>query len=170
MNRNILWVCVVVVFMTLSLAAPTLAGGWATITLDEWPAQISANEPEVIGFTVRQHGRDDQRMTGLSPTLTAKNAGTGEFIIVEARAEGAAGHYVATITFPVGGTWSWSIQAFTMDQPMPSLTVSGPEIKSPMSNALVFTPLILAVFLWWSSRRTLRMTGKPKKRLASSLS
>ena len=152
MNRALLFVGVVVGIIMLALAAPAFAGGWATITVDEWPTQINANQPVLIGFTVRQHGRDASRMTGLYPTLTAKNPATGETIIVGANAEGAAGHYVASITFPEAGSWSWSIQAFSMDQPIPSLIVSGPMasepvVKPPTSKEFSFTPAILAGFL-----------------------
>ena len=152
MNRNLLCTVSCLVVILLALAAPALAGGWATITVDEWPAQIVANEPVLIGFTVRQHGHDEARLTGLTPAITGKNDATGKTISVDAKAEGAAGHYMASVTFPEAGSWSWTIHAFSMDQPMPKLNVgepviNAPAIKPPPVTGNSDTPAILAGFL-----------------------
>lgn len=101
-------------------AAPALAGGWAVITLDELPSNVVAGEPFTIGFTVRQHGVTP--MAGITPTITA-NLSKDEQFSVFAKADDKVGHYTATLTFPKDGEWQWSIQAFTMDQKMPALTV-----------------------------------------------
>jgi len=111
----------------LGLAIPVLAGGWAVITLDELPSNVVAGKQLTIGFTVLQHGRTP--MTDLEPTITAKSS-TGEEIIFNAVPEGKRGHYVASLLVPEEGEWEWSIQAFTMDQPMPVLTVAAPGVES----------------------------------------
>jgi cytochrome c2 len=64
-------------------------------------------------------------MTNIEPTVTAELAGS-EKIVIPAEPNGERGHYVATLTFPNEGNWEWSIQAFTMDQRMPVLTVAAP--------------------------------------------
>ena len=110
----------IAVMLALVLAIPVLAGGWAVITLDELPTNVAAGEPVKIGFTVLQHGRTP--MTGLYPTIRANLHKDTEFV-VNAQAEGEPGHYVATLTFPKEGEWRWFINAFTMDQMMPMLTV-----------------------------------------------
>ena len=107
--------------VSLLLAVPVLAGGWAVITLDEWPSDVVAGEPVTIGFTVLQHGKTP--LAGLTPTITANLFKDQEFV-VSAEPEGKPGHYTATMTFPKEGEWQWSIQAFTMDQTMPILTVA----------------------------------------------
>ncbi|MGZ9164561.1 MAG: c-type cytochrome [Anaerolineales bacterium] len=107
--------------LSLVFAIPVFAGGWAVITLDELPSNIVAGEPLTIGFTVLQHGRTP--MTDLEPTITARSP-SSEKTVFNAAPEGKPGHYVARITFPKKGTWEWSIQAFSMDQPMPVLTVA----------------------------------------------
>lgn len=112
--------------LALVLAVPVFAGGWAVITLDELPGDVLAGEPLTVGFMVRQHGRTP--MSGLEPIVTA-NLGN-EKVTVLAKAEGKVGHYSATLTFPREGNWNWSIQAFTMDQSMPALTVAAPEVAS----------------------------------------
>ncbi len=109
------------------LAFPAFAGGWAVITLDELPTNVVAGEPLTVGFTVLQHGRTP--MMGLEPTITVSLSKEQEFV-VNAEADGKPGHYSATLTFPKEGDWRWSIQAFTMDQPMPMLRVAASTVAS----------------------------------------
>lgn len=111
------------VLLTLIFVIPVFAGGWAVITLDELPSGVVAGQPITVGFTVRQHGRTP--MTDLYPTITANLNKETEFV-VNATPEGKPGHYTASLLFPREGQWRWSIQAFTMDQPMPMLTVATP--------------------------------------------
>lgn len=113
--------------LSLLLIIPVFAGGWAIITLDELPTGVVAGEPLTVGFTVLQHGQTP--MAGLTPTITA-TLYKDEHFAVNAKPEGKPGHYTATLTFPKEGDWSWSIQAFTMDQPMPLLTVAAPTLGS----------------------------------------
>ena len=131
----------------LGFAIPVFAGGWAVITLDELPTDLVAGKPLKIGFTVLQHGRTP--MTELEPTITAKSP-SGEKLIFTAVPEGKPGHYAATITFPREGEWEWSIQAFTMDQPMPVLTVAASTaasasqpVKTEPAAAIISALLIL---------------------------
>ena len=100
---------------------PAFAGGWAVITLDELPSNVVADKPVTIGFMVLQHGRTP--MAGLYPTITAQLS-SAETMSISAEPQGKTGHYVATLTFPKEGNWEWSIQAFTMHQPMPMLSVA----------------------------------------------
>jgi cytochrome c2 len=111
----------IALLLALVWVIPAWAGGWAVITLDKLPGEVAAGEPVTIGFTVRQHGRT--LMSGLTPTVTARLPGTSKAVVVDADAEGDVGHYTAQLTLPEPGAWDWSIQAFTMDQPMPPLTV-----------------------------------------------
>jgi cytochrome c len=116
-----------VLLLSMLFASPVFAGGWAVITLDKLPSDIVAGEPLRIGFTVLQHGRTP--MTDLEPSVTAKLS-FDEKLVVYGEPEGKPGHYMATLTFPKEGKWEWSIQAFTMDQPMPVLTVAAPGAAS----------------------------------------
>lgn len=107
----------------LLISVRVLAGGWAVITVDELPMDVVAGKPLTIGFTVLQHGKTP--MTDLSPTVTLHSE--SEKLVVLAEEKGKPGHYEATLNFPSEGTWNWSIQAFTMDQVMPALSVSAPD-------------------------------------------
>jgi hypothetical protein len=104
-----------------AIVIPVFAGGWAVITLDELPSEIVAGEPLTIGFTVLQHGRTP--MTDLEPTVTARLSNGKAITFFSAPSE-KPGYYTATLTFPEEGNWEWSIQAFTMDQKMPTLNVT----------------------------------------------
>lgn len=119
---------VTALLLSLVFAVPALAGGWAVITLDELPTNVVSGEPLTIGFTVLQHGKTP--MTDLSPIIVANLHKDTEFKVI-AEAEGEPGHYTATLTFPKEGEWSWSIQAFTMDQKMPMLMVAAPAVAAP---------------------------------------
>ena len=51
------------------------AGGWAVVTLQEWPDQVGAERPFSLRFAVRQHGL--HLLGGLSPTVMAVHPNTG---------------------------------------------------------------------------------------------
>jgi cytochrome c2 len=129
--------------VALAAVVPVFAGGWAVITLDQLPGNVEADQPLEIGFMVRQHGVTP--MSGQTPLVKAHLANSTKSVIVEASEEGEVGHYMATLTLPQTGEWSWSIQAFTVDQPMPALIVVEPSVAvaknepataAPSSNTL----------------------------------
>lgn len=96
---------------TLLLAAGTaLGGGWATITADTAAAgdQPRAGETDAFGFTVLQHGETPAGW--VSATLVVENAATGKTIRAAATPKGADGHFVANVTFPEAGYWSWRVE------------------------------------------------------------
>lgn len=141
----------IAIILTLLLAPaavfPVFAGGWAVITLDELPTGVVAGEPITIGFTVLQHGITP--MTDLEPTVTARLSGAKPLTFFAAP-DGKPGYYTATLTFPEGGNWEWSIQAFTMDQKMPALNVtssSNVTITQPVAKtepaAMGISPLLI---------------------------
>jgi hypothetical protein len=140
--------------LALVLAIPVFAGGWAVITLDKLPSGIVAGEPLTIGFTVLQHGRTP--MNDLDPTLNIHLAKTDAFA-VPAKHDDKAGHYTSTLTFPKEGNWSWSIQAFTMDQKMPDINVIASTAESasqpstakasPLSPVVIVRVLALLIGL-----------------------
>ncbi|HEY5731512.1 MAG TPA: cytochrome c, partial [Anaerolineales bacterium] len=51
--------------------------------------------------------------------------------------EGKPGHYTATLTFPKEGNWEWSIQAFSMDQKMPTLSVAAASVIESKGQSVV---------------------------------
>ena len=135
----------IALLLSLVVAIPAFAGGWAVITLDELPTNIVAGEPLTIGFTVLQHGITP--MNDLAPTVTLALQ-NDEKLVFRAEADAKPGHYTATLTFPKEGNWDWSIQAFSMDQPMPALTVSAAKLVSANSPVTqVSQPVSLSALL-----------------------
>ena len=159
--------------LALVFVFPAFAGGWAVITLDELPTNVVAGKPLTIGFTVLQHGKTP--VTNIDPTVTAKLS-LDEKLVVYAEPEGKPGHYVATLTFPKEGNWEWSIQAFTMDQPMPMLTVAAPNVasasqpvKAESVTASVSPLLILRALAFGIALLGLVIVFRRKSRLAVAL-
>jgi hypothetical protein len=118
--------------LSLAFALPAFAGGWAVISLDEMPTNVIAGEPIDIGFVVLQHGKTP--MVDLHPTITIMLPKEEHFVI-DAEEDGKPGHYTATLTFPKEGNWEWTIQAFTVEQPMPTLSVDAAAVVSSQPAA-----------------------------------
>ncbi len=139
---------VLALLLALLFAIPAFAGGWAVITLDELPTGVVAGEPFTVGFTVLQHGKTP--MDDLDPTVTATLFKLESFV-VHAEPDGKPGHYVATLTFPAEGNWNWTIQAFSMEQAMPELSVAAPLVASmsqpPVTQATSTSPLLIVRIL-----------------------
>ncbi len=133
MNSKFRISVVLALLLALTIAVPVFAGGWAVITLDELPTNVIAGESFKVGFTVLQHGRTP--MTDIDPTILIESP-TGEKSAILAKAEGKPGHYSATLMFPTEGDWNWTIQAFTMEQKMPVVSVAA------SSAALAKAPVV----------------------------
>jgi cytochrome c2 len=168
MMRRIAFIAIPLTLVVLALVVPVFAGGWAVITLDALPAQIVSKQSYTIGFMVRQHGITP--LENLTPTIHATNADSGEPLNVTARPTGEVGHYQANLSFPSEGTWRWSIEAFTVKQPLPDLNVLSigkmpaslmPGEPSPAALSLVIGGLLWAVLAAWLARR-----GRSRRLLA----
>lgn len=85
-----------------------LAGGWATSELDEPLGGIAEGKSALIGFTVLQHGVTPAAVEG--PGLRFTNDSTGEVMFFEAEAQGAEGHYVASVARLPAGSWDVEVE------------------------------------------------------------
>ena len=162
-------------FLTLITSIAVYAGGWAVITLDSLPTGVIAGEPFTVGFTVLQHGRTP--MADIEPAIIATSSGNGQVIVV-AEPDGKPGHYAATLTFPTEGDWEWTIQAFTMEQKMPALSVAAPLAASANATVVNAEPVeVPSVSPLWVVRGLALGTGlvgvvfalRRKSRLAVAL-
>jgi hypothetical protein len=88
------------------LASPVLAGGWAVTTFDDLPGQFVSGKEYVLGYTIRQHG---QTPINVDKTEILALASSGRTLSFPGKSEGAVGHYVATVFFPTGGTYTWQV-------------------------------------------------------------
>lgn len=91
---------------TLTVPAATEAGGWAVTSLDPMTGAPAAGEEVQIGFTIRQHGRTPVAVDDAAIVVTDAAGHTTRFAAV---ADGAVGHYVATVEFPTSGRYEWSV-------------------------------------------------------------
>ena len=119
------------------------AGGWAIITLTEFPDQAVAGKPVNLSFAVRQHGVT--LLTGLHPTVRATN-GTSLVVNSDAKASRTPGEYAAALTLPEPGEWKITITSGFMDSAitLPALKVTA--AGAPASVA--FSPATRGVRLF----------------------
>jgi len=99
------------VMSTLLVAPPSSTpvpwGGWATVTVEDLPAQICAGQPVRFVFIVKQHGKTP--LDGLKPTIVYNSGGA--VTKVAATPGKAKGQYIAEVTFPAAGTWNVTINS-----------------------------------------------------------
>lgn len=129
-----------------------MAGGWATISLDDAPGEIHAGEPWTVGFTVLQHGvtpvHDLGKDLPIVPKLAATNAATGERLEAIARRTKEPGHFTVEITFPGEGEWEWTIEPRPLagDTRFEPLAVL-PPVSARNLSAVVMGDASLAAFI-----------------------
>jgi cytochrome c2 len=122
MSRTLLTSLVAIGLLLISFHMPAHAGGWAAVTLDEWPSHVTANQPFTISYSLRQHGV--RLLTGQkgSVAFDDEQRPDAQPLQFDAQPALAEGHYTATIVLPSAGTWRWRINAWG-EHNMPPLTV-----------------------------------------------
>jgi cytochrome c553 len=91
--------------LPLLAAIPSDFGGWAVITLDTLPSEITVAQPITLTYTVRQHGRTLK--DGLEGRVEAESH--GERVQAAALPTGAPGRYDATLVLPRAGNWTITV-------------------------------------------------------------
>jgi hypothetical protein len=95
--------------LTLIMATSALAGGWANAIMDTPPDDPGGpGQPITIGFTLLQHGVTPVDWGKAQVVLT--NEATGRSVTFDAQPQGAVGHWVAEISLPADGTWSYEVR------------------------------------------------------------
>ena len=94
------------ILAVLTLTAVATAGGWATITLNDFPDHAVAGAPMKLTFIVRQHGQT--LLSGLQPTIRATTT-SGLSAKGTAAAAAKPGEYTAALTLPQPGEWTITI-------------------------------------------------------------
>jgi len=119
-------VTIIVAVLALSLgmfASPVLAGGWAVTTFDNLPDQFVFGHEYTLGYTIRQHGVTP---INVDKTEILAVATTGRTLSFPGKSDGDVGHYVASVYFPAGGTYSWQVtQGQFAPQDLATVTVLG---------------------------------------------
>ena len=120
-----LWLGMAACLFALALPSLVFAGGWAVVTLDALPQNITAGQPLVIGMTARQHGQTPWELEAL--ILEARHQETGHEVSFAAKPDGKPGHYQVELLFPEAGRWEWGVASGLVPvlQPLPVLEVAG---------------------------------------------
>ncbi len=132
--------------LTLLLASTAFAGGWANAIMDAPPDDPGGpNQPITIGFTLLQHGVTPVDWGPTQIVLT--NGVTGETVTFDARPQGAVGHWVAEVSVPADGTWTYLVRhdleiGMTGFSP---ITVGGTAAASGSASSLAVQPALLMV-------------------------
>ena len=92
----------------LASLAALLVGGWATITPDPLPEQISVGAKVPLNFLIKQHGVTP--LAGLKPTVVLTQ-GSDAPTRISAGEGKAKGWYTATISFAKPGEWHITIES-----------------------------------------------------------
>ncbi len=89
-------------------AVSMVAGGWATITPDPLPEQISVGAKVLLNFLIKQHGVTP--LAGLKPTVVLTQ-GSDAPTRISAGEGKAKGWYTATLSFAKPGDWHITIES-----------------------------------------------------------
>lgn len=92
----------------LLVASPATAGGWAISSLDPLP-ELVAGEEIPVGFTILQHGVTPTGGEDLGEVSVVIRSDSGRNETFAARPDGAEGHFVAEVTFPESGSFTWTV-------------------------------------------------------------
>jgi cytochrome c2 len=168
MFRRFLLPLILAAGVALALIVPALAGGWAVITLDALPKNVTAGKAIEVGITVRQHGVT--LVQGLEVTVRGYQPASQSVIQATAQELKQPGRYTASLVFPEAGTWEWSVLATPMEQRMPDLVVlsGAPSVTQASEGEQIPAerPFLLAGALclalgvgaaYWALRRRLRL-------------
>ena len=118
--------------VTLAVASPALAGGWATVELSSTPDGLAAGQTWNVDVRVLQHGR-----TPLEDVQPAVIVTDGERRVrTAARPTGRAGVYRAAVSFPSAGTWRYVVDdGFTQRHTYPPVEIGPGEAAATPAPA-----------------------------------
>jgi mono/diheme cytochrome c family protein len=117
-----------------TIATVLYAGGWAVITLGEFPEYAVAGTPLRLTFAVRQHGQT--LLSGLQPSVRATAPG-GLSAKASAVPGSSVGEYKAVLTLPQAAEWTITIDsgfnANAVTLPALKVTAAGSPEPAPFS-------------------------------------
>ncbi len=125
----------VVLAAALAFPGAASAGCWATVGLAPPPKGTAPGEVWVARVTVLQHGRHPLPDAKTArPTVTIRNAATGEKATFPASPTDRLGVYRARVVFPSRGTWTYEVfDGFT--------TADGQKV--PCARTHTFAPVTI---------------------------
>ncbi|MBX3056109.1 MAG: hypothetical protein KF770_06505 [Anaerolineae bacterium] len=131
MIKKWMWLLVVLVAVCCVWVGAAWAGGWAVLTLENWPEQVVAGEPVTVRYALRQHG--SHLISGVEGTVTAVHAETGERLQFTATDTDETGYYETTLLLPTAGEWRWHIDSFGRFEMPPLTATTGTAVPAAAS-------------------------------------
>lgn len=139
-----------------ALAGTALAKEGAVSKLDQLPpGGLHAGQNIAIGWTILMDGVEPYKA---DTTEVVIRNGTGKVLSYPGTAQGAPGHYVATVYFPAAGTYTWQVTqgSFFAPYDLGTITVQGPVVNAqpqpapamaadPLAQAIPFVALAIAL-------------------------
>jgi hypothetical protein len=120
---------VLTAIMVFAFGGTALAGGWALTVVNDAPEMFETGTEYKVTYTILQHGRSPATVEGTSldffhPRFKGPVSFPGE-------PTGNPGEYVATVTLPTTGSWSWEVnQGWFGIQELGSIDVLNPAVKT----------------------------------------
>jgi hypothetical protein len=164
MRRLVLGLAAGALFL-MSAASAASAGGWAVTTFDSLPPEFRAGETYQLGYTIRQHGQTPVNVDRTEIVIWRGDA-QADRQVFDGMRQGDVGHYVARVTFPASGEWSWEVQQGPFPaQPLGKLQIqpglgaqrdAAPQVfvapaPAPIQSQPLFAAaagFFAAIFLW----------------------
>jgi hypothetical protein len=139
---------IAVAVVALAAAPAAFGGGWATVGVSPLPSGDDSDWNATL--MVKQHGQTP--LDGVQPSITIRNASTGENETFAATPTGNPGEYRAHVVFPSDGTWRYEVyDGFTeyggaQTHTFAPVTISTPGGSSfPTVTVVLVAALLLAV-------------------------
>lgn len=127
-------ILIAIALLGLAQVGTAVAGGWAITEIDDMPPAFEANTTYEIRYTILQHGKTPADVE--STSITFIPADTADTLTFTGEPAGNPGQYLAEITLPEAGPWSWEVsQGWFGVQELGTITVLQPQ-GSVQSTAL----------------------------------
>jgi YtkA-like len=135
---------IAVVIVALVAAPAAFGGGWATVGVAPLPSGDDSDWNATL--VVKQHGQTP--LDGLRPSITIRNASSGEEETFAATPTGNPGEYRAHVVFPTDGTWRYEVyDGFTEYGGAQTHTFAPVTIDAPGGSTFPTFALVLGIAL-----------------------
>ena len=135
---------IAVMVVALVAAPAAVGGGWATVGVSPLPSGDDSDWNATL--MVKQHGQTP--LDGVQPTVTIRNASTGESKTFDATPTGSPGEYRAHVVFPSDGTWRYEVyDGFTEYGGAQTHTFAPVTISASGPSSFPAAPVILGILI-----------------------
>ncbi|MGH8945908.1 MAG: hypothetical protein ACRDVL_07155 [Acidimicrobiia bacterium] len=149
--------------LSLALAAPALAGGWAVTTFENLPESFEAGTTYTLDYTIRQHGKTPVD-SGASHVMLRN---FDQLLRFDAANHGD-GTYSVEVTVPSDGSWEWEVVSEGWgSQPLGTIEVAAPVVAPAGFELLDAFKVILPLATLIAAAFTLREWARARSETPS---